>query len=121
MNEISFLAKCFNTAGWYIGVTISLYALVLLTLKFFKRSRVANKYAITGDADNVLMVGFVAVLAVCGDLMGLGGTPDKELTATGFILTLLCSIGIPVLLICTLFWIVGKIRSYIPDEHYEDD
>lgn len=121
MHEISFLAKCFNTAGWYIGVTISFYALVLLTLKFFKRRRTADKYAIAGDADIVLMVGFVAVIAVIGDLMGLGVQPDKELSPTGFILSLLCSVGVPILLIWALIWIVGKIRSYIPEEQYDED
>lgn len=119
--EISFLAKCFNTAGWYIGVTLTLYGLVLLTLLFFKRRRVANKYAVGGDADNVVMVGAIALLGIIGDMLGLGVQPGKELSPTGFMLSLICSIGIPVLFLFTLFWGIGKIRSYIPDEPRDGD
>lgn len=121
MHDISLLSKCFNTAGWYICVTISLYALVLFSLKFFKRSKTANKYAITGDADVVIMVGIVALLGVIGDLAGIGVEQGKELSPTGFMISMVCSIGIPVLFIWTLFWSIGKIRSYIPDEETNED
>lgn len=121
MEDISLLAKCFNTAGWYIGVLLSMYALVLMSLLFFKRSKTANKFAITGDAENVIMVGVVALLGVIGDMLGFGVQPDKELSPTGFMLSLVCSISIPVLFIWTLFWSIGKIRSYIPDEETNED
>lgn len=119
--EISFMAKCFNTAGWYIGVSLVLYALVLASLLFFKRRKVANKYAVTGDADNVILIGAVALLGIIGDMLGLGVQPGKELSPTGFMMAFVISVGIPVLFFFTLFWGIGKIRSYIPDEPRDGD
>lgn len=121
MHDISLLSKCFNTAGWYIGVLLSMYALVMLSLLFFKRRRTADKYAFTGDADCVIMVGVVALLGVIGDMLGFGADQGKELSPTGFMLSMVCSVGIPVLFIWTLFWGIGKIRSYIPDEETNED
>lgn len=119
--EISFVSKCFNTAGWYIGVLLVMYALVLFSLLFFKRRKVANKYAITGDADNVILIGVVALFGIIGDMLGFGASPGKELTPTGFMLTFVISVGIPVLFLFTLVWGIGKIRSYIPDEAQDGD